>query len=168
MKQRCAKTVNVATNVLRSIAQSLGRDVNRRSPDHTLILQILCCKGGEAKVANLRRLFIDKQNVSRFHVSMNQTLPVSCAQSSGNLDANVEDLMFRQRAVRFDEIVKISVIDQFHHHIELAVVGSQAEYLHNVRMIHRSSDARLLLQLSIMICFASKILAQLFEGNEPL
>ena len=34
-------------------------------------------------------------------------------------------------------------------------------------MIHRGSDARLLLQLSIMICFATKILAQQFERNEP-
>src|SRR5206468_3130464 len=37
------------------------------------------CKGGDAEVANLRRLFIDKQNVGRLHVAMNQTLPVSCA-----------------------------------------------------------------------------------------
>ena len=43
------------------------------------MLRMLRCKGGEAEVANLRRLFIDKQNVGRLHVSMNQTLPVSCA-----------------------------------------------------------------------------------------
>src|SRR6266567_1590148 len=35
-------------------------------------------------------------------------------------------------------------------------------------MIHRSSDPRLLLQLSIMIRFATKILVQQFERNEPL
>ena len=63
MKQRCAKAVNVAANVLRLVAQSLGRDIGRRSPDHTIalcILRMLRCKGGEAEVANLRRLFIDK------------------------------------------------------------------------------------------------------------
>ena len=82
MKQRCAKAVNVAANVLRLVAQSLRRDIRRRSPDHTIalcMLRLLRCKGGEAEVANLRRLFIDKQNVGRLHVSMNQTLPVSCA-----------------------------------------------------------------------------------------
>jgi len=82
MKQRCAKTVNVAANVLWLVAQSLGRDIRRRSPDHTIafcMLRLLRCKRGEAEVANLCRLFIDKQNVGRLHVSMNQTLPVSCA-----------------------------------------------------------------------------------------
>ena len=82
MKQRCAKAVNVAANVLRLVAQSLRRDIRRRSPDHAIalcMLRMLRCKGGEAEVANLRRLFIDKQNVGRLHVSMNQTLPVSCA-----------------------------------------------------------------------------------------
>src|SRR5512132_3377181 len=82
MKQRCAEAVNVAAKVLRLVPQSLGRDIRRRSPDHAIalyILRILRCKGGEAEVANLRRLFIDKQNVGRLHVSMNQTLAVSCA-----------------------------------------------------------------------------------------
>src|SRR5580765_3978055 len=82
MKQRCAKAVNVAANVLELVAQSLRRDISRRSPDHLIapcILRLLRCKGGEAEVANLRRLFIDKQNVGRLHVSMNQPLPVSRA-----------------------------------------------------------------------------------------
>src|SRR6266480_4506391 len=82
MKQRCAEAVNVATKVLRSVPQSLGRDVRRRSPDHAItlcILRLLRCKGGDTEVANLRRLFVDKQNVGRLHVAMNQTLPVSCA-----------------------------------------------------------------------------------------
>src|SRR5436309_14634726 len=82
MKQRCAEAVNVAAKVLRSVPQSLGRDVRRRSPDHTIalcILRLLRCKCGDAEIANLRRLFIDKQNVGRLHVAMNQTLPVSCA-----------------------------------------------------------------------------------------
>src|SRR5438067_12553324 len=48
------------------------------------------------------------------------------------------------------------------------MVGSQRENLHDVGMIHRSSDPRLLLQLSIMIRFATKILVQQFERNEPL
>ena len=53
-------------------------------------------------------------------------------------------------------------------HIKLSVVRSQREYLHDVRMIHTGSDARLLLQLSIMIRFATEILVQQFERNEPL
>jgi len=76
--------------------------------------------------------------------------------------------MFGQPALRFHEIVETSVIDQFHHHIKLAVVRSQREYLHDIRMIHTGSDARLLLQLSIMIRFATKILVQQFERHEPL
>jgi len=63
MKQRCAKAVNIAANILRLVAQSLGRDIRWRSPDHTIvpcILRLLRCKGGEAEIANLRRLFIDK------------------------------------------------------------------------------------------------------------
>jgi len=82
MKQRCAKAVNVAANVFRLVAESLRRDIGRRSPEHTIaprILRLLCCEGGEAEVANLCRLFIGKQNVGRLHVSMNQALPVSCA-----------------------------------------------------------------------------------------
>src|SRR5215470_8946162 len=35
-------------------------------------------------------------------------------------------------------------------------------------MIHRGSNARLLLQLSLVIRFATKILVQQFERNEPL
>jgi hypothetical protein len=35
-------------------------------------------------------------------------------------------------------------------------------------MIHRRSNARLLLQLSLMIRFGTEILAQQFESNEPL
>ena len=106
------------------------------------MLRLLRCKSSQAEVANLRCLFIDKQNVGRFYVSMNQTLAVSCAKSSGNLNANVEHLVFRQAAMRLHKIVEASVIDQFHYDIKLAVVGSQREYLHNVGMIHRSSDAR--------------------------
>ena len=60
------------------------------------------------------------------------------------------------------------MIDQLHHHIKLAVVRSQREYLHDVGMIHSSSNARLLLQLNIMIRFATKILVQQFERNESL
>src|SRR5262245_2793272 len=100
MKQRCAKAVNVAADVLRLVAQSLGRDVSRRSPDHAVALWILRCKGSDAEGANLRRLFIDKQDVGRLYVPMNQTLPMSCAKSPRNLDANVEHLVFRQAALR--------------------------------------------------------------------
>jgi 23S rRNA pseudouridine1911/1915/1917 synthase len=168
MKQRCAKAVNVAADVLRLVTQPLGRDIRRRPPDHAVALWILRCECSEAEVANLRRLFIDKQNVGRLHISMNQTLAVSCAKSSGNLDANVEHLVFRQPALRFNEIVETSVIDQFHHHIKLAVVHSQREYLYDVGMIHTGSDARLLLQWSIMMRFATEILMQQFERDEPL
>src|SRR6476660_2564329 len=82
MKQRCAKAVNVAANVLQLVAESLRRDIWRRSPEHTIaacILRLLCRKGGEAEVADLRRLLIGEQNIGRLHVSMNQTLPMSCA-----------------------------------------------------------------------------------------
>ena len=41
MKQRCAKAVNVAAKVLRLVPQSLGRDIRRRSPDHTS-LSVFC------------------------------------------------------------------------------------------------------------------------------
>jgi hypothetical protein len=70
--------------------------------------------------------------------------------------------------LRFHEIVETSVIEQFHYYIKLAVVRPQREYLYDIRMIYTGSDARLLLQLSIMICFATKILVQQFERNEPL
>src|SRR5437867_5185386 len=60
------------------------------------------------------------------------------------------------------------MIDQFHDDIKLAVIHSQREYLHDVGMIHRRSDPRLLLQLNIMIRFATEILVQQFERNEPL
>src|SRR6476620_9950214 len=124
------------------------------------MLRMLRGKGGEAEVANLRGLLVDKQNVGWLHVSMNQTLPVSCAKSSRDLDANVEHLVFRHPALRFHEIVETSVIDQFLHLILPAVFRSQREYLHDVGMIHRGSYARLLLQLSIMIRFTTKILVQ--------
>jgi hypothetical protein len=83
---------------------------------------------------------------------------VSCAKSSGNLDAKVEHLVFWQPALRLDEVIETSVIDQFHHHIKLAVVHSQREYLDDVGMVHRGSNARLSLQLSIMIRFATEML----------
>src|SRR5262249_27230643 len=171
MEQRCPKAVNVAANVLRLAAQSLGRDIRWRSQNHAIarcILRLLRCKGGDAEVANFHRLVIDKQNVGRLHVSMHQTPPVSCTQSSRDLDANVEHLMFRHPVLRLHKIVETSMIDQFHHYIKLAVVRSQREYLHDIRMIHRGSNARLLLQLSIMTRFATKILMQQFERNEPL
>ena len=84
------------------------------------------------------------------------------------MDPDVEHLLFRQAALRLDEIVETSVIDQLHHYIKLAVVRSQREYLHDVGMIHRGSNARFLLQLRIMLRFATNILAQQFERNEPL
>jgi hypothetical protein len=71
MKQRCTKAVNVAANILRLATQSLGRDVRRRPPDHAIALWIVRCECSDAEVANLRRLFIDKQDVGRLHVSMN-------------------------------------------------------------------------------------------------
>src|ERR1041384_1859747 len=80
----------------------------------------------------------------------------------------VEHLVLRQPPLRFDEVVKATVVDQLHHHVELAVVHPQREDLHDVGMIYRGSNARLLLQLSVMICFATKILVQQFERNEPL
>src|SRR5262245_45176860 len=168
MKQRCTKAVNVAANVVRLVTQSLGRDITRRSPDHAVPLWILRCERSDAEVANLRRLFIDKQNIGRLYVSMNQTLPVSCAKSPRDLDANVKHLVFRQAALRLHEVVETSVIDQLHHHIKLVVVHSQREYLHDVGMIHRSSNARLFLQLTIMTRFATDILVQQFERDEPL
>src|SRR5204862_4934518 len=70
--------------------------------------------------------------------------------------------------LRLYQIVEASMIDQFHNDIKLAVVHSQREYLHDVGMIHRSRNARLLLQLNIMIRFATKLLVQQFERNEPL
>jgi hypothetical protein len=84
------------------------------------------------------------------------------------LDGNIEHLVFRHPALRFDKIVKTSMIDQFHHHIKLTVVHSQREYLNDVGMIHRGSNACLLLQLSIMIRSATKIFVQQFKRNEPL
>src|SRR5215467_4417280 len=72
MKQRCAKAVNVAANVLRLVAQSLWRHISRRPPDHAIALWIVRGERSDAEVANLRCLFIDKQNVGWLHVSMNQ------------------------------------------------------------------------------------------------
>ncbi len=168
MKQRRAKAVNVAANVLRLVAQSLGGDISRRPPDHSIALWILRCERSEPEVANLRRLLVDKQNVGRLHVSMNQTLPVSCAKSSRDLNANVEHLVFLQATLRLHQIVETSMIDQLHHHVKLAVVHSQREYLHDIGMIYGSRNARFLLQLNITIRFAAKIPVQQFERNEPL
>src|SRR4029453_13522782 len=63
---------------------------------------------------------------------------------------------------------KTPVIDQFHNHIKLAVVRSQREYLHDVGVIHRGSNARLLLQLSVLIRLATQLLVQQFERNQRL
>jgi hypothetical protein len=158
VKKRCAKAVNVAAKVLRLAVQSLGRDIRRRSPDHAValyILRILRGKRGEAKVANLHRLFIDKQNVCRLYVSMNQPLAVSRAKASRDLDANVEHLVFRHAALHLHEIVKTPVIDQFHHHVKLAVVRSQGEDLNNIGMIYRCRDACFLLQFGAVILFVA-------------
>src|SRR5213078_3425883 len=66
------------------------------------------------------------------------------------------------------EIVETSVINQLHYHIELTVVRSRIEHLDNVGMIQRGSNARLLLQTSIMILLAAQISSQKFQRHEPV
>jgi hypothetical protein len=98
---------------------------------------------------------------------MDQAFPVSRAQAPGDLNADVQYLVFSHPALRLDDIIKTAVVDQLHHHIKLTVIHSQRKYLHHIRMIHGRSDARFLLQLRSMIRFATKILVQQFERNEP-
>jgi hypothetical protein len=66
------------------------------------------------------------------------------------------------------EIVETPVIDQLHYHIELPVICSRIEYLYHTRMIHRGSNARLFLQSSFMILFATEISAQRVQRHEPI
>src|SRR5205823_8211299 len=148
--------------------QPFRRDIFRGSPNDTADSPTLRCAASKTKVADFCCVFIDKQNISRLHITVNQASPLRSTQSPCNLDANLEHSLFWQPKLQRHEIVEASLIDQLHYHIELAVICSRIEYLYDIRMIHGGSNARLLLQSSFMILFAAKISAQQFQRHEAI
>src|SRR5205823_3443043 len=167
VEQCCAQTVNVAAEVLGVVVQSFRRDIFRGSPNDT-DSPTLRCAAGKTKVADFCCVFIDKQNISRLHITVNQASPLRSTQSPCNLDANLEHSLFWQPRLQRHEIVEASLIDQFHYHIELAVIRSRIEYLYHIRMIHGGGNARLFLQSSFMILLTAEISAQQLQRHEPI
>ena len=122
----------------------------------------------QAKVADFRCLLIDKQNVGRFNVPMNETLSVRGTQPFGDLNAGLKHLLFGQPISLFDEIIETSMIDQLHHHIKLSVIGSRGEDLYDIGVVYRGSNACLLLQARVVVLLAAEIFAQQFQRNKPI
>jgi hypothetical protein len=120
----------------------------------------LRARARKAEIADFCCIFVGKQNISRLHITVNQTSPVRGTQSPRNLNANLEHAPFWHPGLQRHEIVETSMIDQLHDHVELTVICSRIEDLYYARMIHGGSEARLLLQPSFMIFFAAEISAQ--------
>src|SRR5439155_25601569 len=117
-----------------------------RAPNPPFPFQSLRRGARQATVADFRCLLIDKQNVGRFNVPMNETLSVRGTQPFGDLNAGLKRLLFGQTISLFDEIIETSMIDQLHHHIKLSVIGSRVDYLYHIGVVYRGSNACLLLQ----------------------
>ena len=123
---------------------------------------------GQAKVADLRRILIDEENVGRFHVAMNKAFPMRGPEPFCDLNAGFEHLFLRQTRLLLDKIIQAPVIDQLHHQIKLSVIGSGSENLHDIRMIDRCRHARFLLQLRRVIDSSPKVLTQQFQRNKTI
>ena len=133
----------------------------------------MCFRGlrrnaGQAKVADLRRVLIDKENIGRFDVAMNETFAMAGPQSFCDLDAGFKHLFFRQPFLMLDKIIQAPMIDQFHHEIKLSVIDSGRKNLHYIWMIDRCRQARLLLQLRRVIDSSPEVLAQQFQRNKAI
>src|SRR6266496_103101 len=78
-----------------AVVQSFRRDIFGGSPNDTPNAPTLRPGAGKTEVADFCRVFVDKQNISRLHIAVNQTSPVRGTQSLCNLNANLEDPFFR-------------------------------------------------------------------------
>jgi hypothetical protein len=95
VKQCCAQTVNVAAEVS-GRCFSLSGATYSGVPQTTPPIAQRCGRcAGETEVADFCCVFIDKQNISRLHIAVNQTSSMRSTQSPCNLDANLEDPLFR-------------------------------------------------------------------------
>ena len=85
-----------------------------------------------------------------------------------HLNACFEHLFFGQTLSLLDEIIQTSVVDQFHDQIELVVIGPGRENLHDMRIVDRCGNARLLLQLQGLVDAPFQIFAQQLECNQAI
>ena len=124
MKKRRAEAIDIATKILRLVAQSLRRDIVWRSPNLGLYFGYLCGGACQAEIAYLRDVFVNEQNVGWFNIAMDETLPTRRTQPFGDLNAGLKHLLFRQSSSLLYEIVEASMINQLHHDVKLTMIGS--------------------------------------------
>src|SRR6266536_5961062 len=122
----------------------------------------------EAEVTYLCGVFIDKQNIGRLNVTMNQTLLMRGTQSFRDLNAGLDHSFFAQACSLLDQIVEASMIHELHHHIILSVIRSRREDLDHIGIAHGGSKARLLLQLRSVVCITAKSPAQQFQRHKAI
>src|SRR6266496_264995 len=70
----------------------------------------------EAEVTYLCGVFIDKQNIGRLNVTMNQTLLMRGTQSFRDLNAGLDHSFFAQACSLLDQIVEASMIHELQRH----------------------------------------------------
>jgi hypothetical protein len=97
---------------------------------------------------------------------MVQATPAAQCNSASRRPREREDFRLGNLFSLFDEIVETSLIDQLHDKIKLTMVAPKRENLHDMRMIHRGSDARFLLQLRGVTRFG--IAPQKFQRDEAI
>ena len=168
MEKRRAEAVDVAAKILRRVVQSLRCDIIGRPPNLTSIFRALRRHAREAEVADLRRVFVDEEDVRGFDVAMNEPFCIRRPQAFRDLNAGLKHLFFRQMFSLLYKIIQAAVIDQLHHQIKLPVIGTRRKNLYHIGVINRCRYTRFLLQLFGLIDPAFQILAQQFQRDQAL
>ena len=96
---------------------------------------------------------------------MNESFFVRSLQTFRDLNPRLQDSRFRHACLFGHEIIQASVIDQFHHEIDLPVRVSGGVNLDNVRMIDRGGEARFLFQARRFRGLGAQFFAQELEAT---
>jgi hypothetical protein len=111
---------------------------------------------------------IGEEDVGRFYIAVNEAFRLRGLQAFRDLNSGLEHLRFRHSRRLRHEVVEAAVIDQFHHEVDLPVIGPGGVNLDDVRMIHGRGDARLLLEPRGFGRIGAQFLPQKFQRDKAI
>ena len=120
-----------------SVVSSLERDRVRQVRSIVLVLG----KFRDAEVEHLRLTAARDEQIGRLDVAMDDARRVRGIERVGDLLAEIEQIVDRQRTARDARLQRLA-FQQLHHHELLAVVLADVVQRADVRMAQRRDDAR--------------------------
>ena len=165
--KRCTQRIHVGEKRFRLTFDLFWSDVIRRAACEFCAFGFGIRFAGEAKVHQFRFVVGVEKNVARLDVAMQQVMLQCSIQSSGDLDAHIEHLQFRQRMELGDAVIQAALVSDFHDEVTFAIPFVKCVDVDDVRVVQLGAGASFKVETLEHLRIVEKFLLHQLHRNEP-